>query len=399
MKKQYWYNLRKDMNLNVPKQIDNNIDLKRIHPKSIIKDFNNSFIEIPEEVQNQYSKFRPSKLRQAKDLENVIGTNCHIYYKYEGNNAIGSHKLNAAFPQVYYCYKENFNEVCTSTGAGQWGCAVAYACNIYGLKCSIFMTGSSYDNNPTRVKLMKILGAKVYRSPISNNDENIKNGSMAMASSDAIKYAINKSSSNYKVAEIFGSIIYQSIIGIEAKKELTNMKVSIDTICACAGGGSNLGGLSSIFIKDKINGNSDIEILAAEPIENPTITKGKYIYDYGDYDKITNKMKMYTIGSNYIMNDIYASGLRYHGLDETLSFLCNKGLIKGVSFEQKEIMNNAKLFYMSEGILPAPESAYAITAAIKKAKENDKSNILICLSGNGSMDIDSYYNFFVNVKE
>lgn len=395
MNNHYWYNLRKDLNLNIPEQIESNTNLEYIRPKNILKDFEKPFIRIPEEVQNQYDKFRPSQLKHAKCLEQALGTNCHIYYKYEGNNAIGSHKLNAAFPQVYYCYKEGFNEVCTSTGAGQWGCAVAYACNIYGLNCSIFMTGSSYDNNPTRVKLMQLLGAKVYRSPISNISQDIQDGSMALASSDAIKHAINNSSTTYRIAEIFGSIIYQSIIGIEAKNELNNMNISIDTICACAGGGSNLGGISSIFLKDIIKGQANIEILAAEPTESPTITKGKYDYDYGDYDKITNQMKMYTIGSKFIMNDIYASGLRYHGLDETLSFLCNKGFIKGISFEQQDIMNNAKLFYMCEGILPAPESAYAITAAINKAQKNNHSNILICLSGTGTMDIDSYYNFFI----
>lgn len=262
------------------------------------------------------------------------------------------------------------------------------------MKCTVFMMGSAYDSIPERVKFMELMGGTVYRSPnVQEQNMSIKSGNMGIASSEAIQYSLQNSSKSYRIAEIYGSIIFQSIIGIEARMQMDELGESVDELYACVGGGSNFGGISSVFVKDKIEDKRDIKIVAVEPVENPTLTQGEYKMDYGDYYGLTPKMKMYTLGNHFMMKEIYANGLRYHGMDTVISKLYHDRIITACAYEEEKVMECALTFFAEEGILPAPESAYAIAAAMDAAVSERNKNILICVSGHGYLNINNYYDY------
>ena len=381
-----WYNVQKDLEIVLPPPVDP-VDDSQYHSKQLFGCLNNVYVDIPDKVLEQYRKYRPSILKRATDFEKEIGASCSVFYKYEGTNSSGSHKLNAAIPQVYYSKLDGFEEVVTATGAGQWGTAVAFAAKQFNIKCTIFMTGSTYDRMPERITLMKLLGANVIRSPIALHNAN-SDGSMALASSEAIEYA----KEHPKTAQLFGLIMHQSIIGLEAESQIIEYGYYPDIVIVCVGGGTNFGGIIAPFLREKVKNNRLIDLIAVEPDENPSLTKGTYDYDYVDYKKLTPKLKVYTIGHEHIPAPIAAGGLRYHAVDSFISKLNNDGLIRAVSAAQNEILKAGALFYKTEGILPAPESSYAIYQAMVEAKNpaNNGKTILFNISGHGHYDIKTY---------
>lgn len=386
----HWYNAQNDLKIQLPTPLDIKDD-SQYHSSKLMHSLSDACVSIPEEVLALYKKYRPTELRRALNFEKQCKSKCSIYFKYEGNNPSGSHKLNAALPQVFYSKLDGFEEVVTATGAGQWGTAVAFAAKQYGVKCTIFMTGSTYDRMPERVSLMKLLGAKVIRSPSRNSI--CADGSMALATSEAVEYA----QSHQKTAHLFGLIMHQSIIGLEAKEQMKNLGCEPDIIIGCVGGGTNFGGIISPFLADKILKSSIIDFVAVEPCENPTLTKGNYDYDYVDYKGLTSKMKVYSIGHKDIPAPIAAGGLRYHAADQFISKLCYDGILRAVAVKQKDALKAGFTFFETEGILPAPESSYAIYQAMIESKkdENKGRTILVNISGHGHYDVNSYYKYII----
>jgi len=384
-------------------------DLSRLFPVELIKQevSMESEIEIPEEVREIYKLYRPTPLFRAKRLEKFLQTPAKIYYKYEGVSPAGSHKLNTALVQAYYNKKEGVKSLTTETGAGQWGSALSMACNFFGLELTVYMVRCSYNQKPYRRTVMQIFGAKVFPSPSQNTEfgrkvlkENPKNtGSLGIAISEAIEDATSHDNTKYSLGSVLNHVLlHQTIVGLEAKKQLEIVNDYPDIVIGCIGGGSNFAGLSFPFIVDKLRGEKkDLRAIAVEPTACPSVTQGKYEYDFGDTAEKTPLLKMYTLGHKFIPSPIHAGGLRYHGKAPIISLLCHEGIMEARAYSQASVFKGAVDFARCEGIIPAPESSYAIKAtmdeALKCREEGAKKIILFNLSGHGLLDLAGYEKY------
>ena len=363
-------------------------------------------IEIPEDIRNFYKTFRPSPLVRAYFLERVLDTPAEIYYKFEGNNTSGSHKLNSAAAQAYYAKKQGLRSITTETGAGQWGTALSMAAAFYGLQLDVFMVKVSSEQKPYRKEVIRTYGANVIPSPSETTEAGRKilreypgtGGSLGCAIAEAVEKARNTPSCRYVLGSVLDHVLlHQSIIGLESKIALEKYGVTPDLIIGCAGGGSNLGGLISPFMGERLQGKNQIEFVAVEPASCPSLTRGKYAYDFCDSAKTTPLAKMYTLGCGFMPSPGHAGGLRYHGMSPVVSRLYHDGYLRAVSVKQSDVFDAAVLFAKCEGILPAPESAHAIRAAIDEAlkckKEGSKKTILFGLTGTGYFDLAAYKQY------
>ena len=411
-----WYNVRADMKKKPAPLLNPGTgkpvtfeDLQPVFCDELIKqelDNDTAYIEIPEDIRTFYKMYRPSPLVRAYFLEQALGTPAHIYYKFEGNNTSGSHKLNSAIAQAYYAKKQGLKGVTTETGAGQWGTALSMSSAFFGLDCQVYMVKVSYEQKPFRREVMRTYGASVTPSPSMTTDIGRKinaefpgtTGSLGCAISEAVEAAVKQPGYRYVLGSVLNQVLlHQSVIGLETKAALDKIGVKADLIIGCAGGGSNLGGLVSPFIGEKLRGEADYDILAVEPASCPSFTRGKYAYDFCDTGKVCPLAKMYTLGSSFIPSANHAGGLRYHGMSSILSELYDQGLMRATSVEQTKVFEAAKLFAQTEGILPAPESSHAIRATIDEAlkcKENGQAkNIVFGLTGTGYFDMVAYQKF------
>jgi len=417
-----WYNLRAAMK-NKPDPILHPgtlqpvtaEDLAPVFCKGVIEqelDETNLLIPIPEDILNFYHAFRPSPLIRANYLEKMLDTPAEIYYKFEGTNTSGSHKLNSAGPQAYYAKIDGLTSLTTETGAGQWGTAMAMACGFYNIDLIVYMVKVSSEQKPYRKSLMEAYGAKVIASP-SNTTESGKNilaadpntgGSLGCAITEAIETAVKTDKCRYVLGSVLNHVLlHQSVIGLEAKTALDKFGIKPDIIIGCAGGGSNLGGLIAPFMGDKLAGKSNARFIAVEPASCPSFTRGRYAYDFGDTGKTTPLIKMQTLGNGYMPSPNHAGGLRYHGMNSALSKLYQDGFLEARAEVQTDVFDAAIKFMKVEGILPAPESSHAIKAAIDEAiecrKTGEKKVILFGLSGTGFFDMTaftSYHNKTMN---
>jgi len=384
-------------------------DLSAIFPEELIKQEASAerYIEIPDEVLDAYALYRPSPLIRAYRLEKFLDTPAKIYFKYEGGATAGSHKSNTAVPQAYFNKKAGAKKLVTETGAGQWGSALSQACSHFGLECQVFMVKVSYGQKPYRKIFMELFGAEVIASPSEITDAGRKvlskdpssPGSLGIAISEAIEIAAQRDDTNYSLGSVLNHVLlHQTIIGEEAKLQMEKTNDFPDIIIGCVGGGSNFAGLSFSFLRDVLNKKvKSPEVIAVEPASCPTLTKGNFTYDFGDEAGLTPLLKMYTLGNKFIPPSIHAGGLRYHGAAPLVSELYNKGYITAESYHQQEVFEAARTFFMTEGIIPAPESAHAVKSAIAhavKCKINGESKtILFNLSGHGFLDLTAYESF------
>lgn len=374
----------------------------------IDQEMNNTdeFIPIPEEIRDFYKMYRPSPLVRAYCLEQALETPAKIYYKFEGNNTSGSHKLNSAAAQAYYAKKQGITHLTTETGAGQWGSALSMACAFYGLDLNVFMVKVSSEQKPYRKILMETYGANVIPSPSNQTEVGKKilaenpgtGGSLGCAISEAIETAMKTENCRYVLGSVLNHVLlHQSIIGQEVKIALDKYGITPDVIIGCAGGGSNLGGLISPFMADKIRGKNDIEFIAVEPASCPSMTRGKYALDFGDTGQTTPLLRMYTLGAGFMPSPNHAGGLRYHGMSPIVSKLYHDGYLTAKSYVQSEVFDAATMFARCEGTLPAPESAHAIKAAIDEAmkcKETGQEKVIVFgLTGTGYFDMAAYQNY------
>ncbi len=412
----YWYNLRAFMKekpapLLNPSTLQpmTQVELSKVFCEELAKqelDDSTPYIEIPEEVRNFYKMYRPAPLTRAYCLEKALDTPAHIYYKFEGNNTSGSHKLNSAIAQAYYAKAQGLKGVTTETGAGQWGTALSMACAYFGLDCKVFMVKCSYEQKPFRREVMRTYGASVTPSPSMTTEVGKKilaefpgtNGSLGCAISEAVEAASNLDGYRYALGSVLNQVLlHQSIIGLETKAALDKYDITPDIIIGCAGGGSNLGGLISPFMGEQLQGKANYRFIAVEPASCPTLTRGKYAYDYCDTGKVCPLSKMYTLGSGFIPAASHAGGLRYHGMTSTLSELYDRGLMEARSVEQTKVFEAAEYFARVEGTLPAPESAHAIRVAIDEAlkckETGEKKTIVFGLTGTGYFDMFAYERF------
>ena len=387
-------------------------DLSAIFPMDLIMQevTQERFIEIPDEVRDLYRLSRPTPLIRAAMLENALDTPAKIYFKYEGANPTGSHKTNTSYPQAYYNKKAGIKKLVTETGAGQWGSALAMACKHFGLECEVFMVKVSYDQKPYRKTFMKLFGATVHASPttLTNAGRNVlakdsdSPGSLGIAISEAIEVAVQRDDTNYSLGSVLNHVmLHQTIIGEEARLQMEIADAYPDIVIACAGGGSNFAGLAFPFLRDKLTGaKKNLEVIAVEPASCPSLTKGKYEYDFGDEAGMTPLLKMYTLGHEFIPPKIHAGGLRYHGMSPEVSLLYNIGAISAKAYDQLEVFDAAQLFAQTEGIVPAPESAHAIKEAIVQAlkckETGEAKTILFNLSGHGFLDLGAYELYLDN---
>ena len=411
-----WYNVRADMK-NKPAPLLNPATFKPMTPEElypvfckelVAQELNNTdaYIDIPEEIQNFYKMYRPSPLIRAYFLEKALGTPAKIYYKFEGNNTSGSHKLNSAIAQAYYAKKQGLKGVTTETGAGQWGTALSMACSYFGLDCKVYMVKVSYEQKPFRREVMRTYGASVTPSPSTTTNVGKKileahpgtTGSLGCAISEAVEVATSTEGYRYVLGSVLNQVLlHQSVIGLESKKALDKYGIKPDIIIGCAGGGSNLGGLISPFMGEKLRGEADYKFIAVEPASCPSLTRGKFAYDYCDTGMVCPLAKMYTLGSGFIPSANHAGGLRYHGMSSTLSQLYHDGLMEARSVEQTSVFAAAEQFARVEGILPAPESSHAIRVAIDEAlkckETGEEKTILFSLTGTGYFDMVAYEKF------
>ncbi len=411
-----WYNVRADMKekpaplLNpATKEPMTREELSQVFCEELVNqelDNDTRYIEIPKEIRDFYNMYRPSPLVRAYFLEKELQTPAKIYYKFEGNNTSGSHKLNSAIAQAYYAKKQGLKGVTTETGAGQWGTALSMATGYFGLDCKVFMVKCSYEQKPFRREVMRTYGAEVIPSPSMetnigrqiNKELPNSTGSLGCAISEAVEAAVTNEGYRYVLGSVLNQVLlHQSIIGQETKIALDKYGIKPDMIIGCAGGGSNLGGLIAPFMGEKLRGENDYEIIAVEPASCPSLTRGKYVYDFCDTGCICPLAKMYTLGSKFMPSANHAGGLRYHGMSTILSELYDKGLIKAVSVEQTKVFEAAKLFARVEGILPAPESSHAIRTTIDEAlkckENNEEKTIVFGLTGTGYFDLVAYQKF------
>ncbi len=411
-----WYNVRADMKnkpaplLNPatlqPMSVD---DLKGVFCEELCRqelDNDTAYFPIPDEVRDFYKMYRPSPVIRAYFLEKALGTPAKIYYKFEGNNTSGSHKLNSAIAQAYYAKKQGLKGVTTETGAGQWGTALSMACAYFGLDCHVFMVKCSYEQKPFRREVMRTYGADVTPSPSNKTEVGRKilsehpgtTGSLGCAISEAVEAATTHEGYRYVLGSVLNQVLlHQSIIGLEAKAALDKYDIIPDIIIGCAGGGSNLGGLISPFVGEMLRGEKNYRIIAVEPASCPSFTRGKYAYDFCDTGAICPLAKMYTLGSQFIPSANHAGGLRYHGMSSILSQLYADGYMEARSVEQTSVFQAAELFARTEGTLPAPESSHAIRAAIDEAlrckETGEEKTILFGLTGTGYFDLKAYEQF------
>ncbi|MCU6760875.1 Tryptophan synthase beta chain [uncultured Roseburia sp.] len=411
-----WYNVRADMK-NKPAPLLNPgtlepmtlEELSQVFCTELAKqelDDTNAYIDIPEEIQKFYKMYRPAPLVRAYCLEEKLQTPAKIYYKFEGNNTSGSHKLNSAIAQAYYAKKQGLKGVTTETGAGQWGTALSMACAYLDLDCKVYMVKVSYEQKPFRREVMRTYGASVTPSPSETTEIGKKilaehpgtTGSLGCAISEAVEVAVNTEGYRYVLGSVLSQVLlHQSIIGLEAKAAMDKYNITPDIIIGCAGGGSNLGGLISPFMGEKLRGEKDYRFIAVEPASCPSLTRGKYAYDFCDTGKVCPLAKMYTLGSGFIPSANHAGGLRYHGMSSTLSQLYDDGLMEARSVEQTAVFEAAQQFAKIEGILPAPESAHAIRVAIDEAlkckETGEEKTIMFGLTGTGYFDMVAYQRF------
>lgn len=410
-----WYNIAADMP-NKPAPYYSPVtgklatpdDMSAIFPMELIMQeySTDRWIDIPNEVREMYRQWRPSPLYRARALEKELGTPARIYYKYEGTNATGSHKLNTAIPQTYYNKQAGIKRLSTETGAGQWGSALSLATQHFGLDCTVYMVKVSYHQKPYRRSFMHTFGANVIASPsnLTNGGRSILekdpdcSGSLGMAISEAVEDAATHNDTNYALGSVLNHVcMHQTIIGLEAKKQMEMIDEYPDVIFACCGGGSNFAGIAFPFLQDKLNGKK-VRAVAVEPSACPTLTKGVFAYDYGDTAKMAPIAKMYTLGHDFVPAGIHAGGLRYHGASAIISQLYDDGLIEAQAYGQKSVFDAAIMFARSEGIVPAPESSHAIRAAIDEAlaakESGEEKVILFNLSGHGYFDFTAYENYF-----
>ena len=411
-----WYNVRADMK-NKPAPLLNPATLKPMTHEDLAPVFcdelidqelddTDAYIDIPEEIQNFYKMYRPSPLIRAYFLEKALDTPAKIYYKFEGNNTSGSHKLNSAIAQAYYAKKQGLKGVTTETGAGQWGTALSMACSYFGLDCKVFMVKVSYEQKPFRREVMRTYGASVTPSPSTTTEVGRKileahpgtTGSLGCAISEAVEVATHTDGYRYVLGSVLNQVLlHQSVIGLEAKAALEKYNVKPDIIIGCAGGGSNLGGLISPFMGEKLRGENDYKFIAVEPASCPSFTRGKFAYDFCDTGMICPLAKMYTLGSGFIPSANHAGGLRFHGMSSTLSQLYHDGLMEARAVEQTSVFAAAEQFARVEGILPAPESSHAIRVAIDEAlkckETGEEKTILFGLTGTGYFDMVAYQKY------
>lgn len=411
-----WYNLRADMKEKHPPMLNpatlkpvTKEDLEHVFCSAVVEqELNQSdrYIDIPDEIVSFYKMYRPSPIVRAYCLEKALDTPAEIYYKFEGNNTSGSHKLNSAAAQAYYAKQEGLTSLTTETGAGQWGTALAMACAFYGLDLTVFMVKVSSEQKPHRKEVMRTYGAKVVPSPSDTTETGRKilaahpdtGGSLGCAISEAVEVAVNTPGCRYGLGSVLDHVVlHQSVIGMEAKTALDKYGVKPDIIIGCAGGGSNLGGLIAPFMGEKLRGEADYRFIAVEPASCPSLTRGKYMYDFGDTGHITPLMKMYTLGSEFMPSPNHAGGLRYHGMSAILSKLYDDKYMEAVSVEQTAVFEAAEKFAKTEGILPAPESSHAIRVAVDEAlkckETGEKKVILFGLTGTGYFDLSAYKKY------
>lgn len=411
-----WYNMRADMrkkpapllNPDTLKPMKEH-ELEQVFCKKLVEqelDNDTKYIEIPEKIRDFYKMYRPAPLIRAYCLEEKLQTPAKIYYKFEGNNTSGSHKLNSAIAQAYYAKDQGLIGVTTETGAGQWGTALSMACSYLDLECNVYMVKCSYDQKPFRREVMRTYGASVTASPSMTTKvgrEILKEhpgttGSLGCAISEAVEAAENRKGYRYVLGSVFNLVmLHQSVIGLETKIAMDKYKIKPDMIIGCAGGGSNLGGLIAPFIGEKLRGEREYQIIAVEPASCPTLTRGVFAYDYCDTGMVCPLVKMYTLGSGFIPSANHAGGLRYHGMNSTLSQLYDDGYIEARSVEQTAVFAAAEQFARTEGILPAPESSHAIKVAIDEAMKcketGEEKTILFGLTGTGYFDMYAYEKF------
>lgn len=411
-----WYNVRADMK-NKPAPLLNPAthqpmtldELKVVFCEELAKqelDDTTAYIDIPQEIRDFYKMYRPSPLVRAYCLEEKLQTPAKIYYKFEGNNTSGSHKLNSAIAQAYYAKKQGLKGVTTETGAGQWGTALSMACSYLDLDCKVYMVKCSYEQKPFRREVMRTYGASVTPSPSMTTEVGKKilaehpgtTGSLGCAISEAVEVATHSEGYRYVLGSVLSQVLlHQTVIGLETKTAMDKYGITPDIIIGCAGGGSNLGGLISPFMGEKLRGEKDYRFIAVEPASCPSLTRGKYVYDFCDTGMVCPLAKMYTLGSNFIPSANHAGGLRYHGMSSILSQLYDDGYMEARSVEQTEVFRAAEQFARVEGILPAPESSHAIKVAIDEAlkckETGEEKTILFGLTGTGYFDMYAYESF------
>lgn len=410
----FWYNILPDLPNAISPPL-NPLTQEPLKPEDLERLFAHELIEqelspkseimIPQEIREVYAIYRPTPLVRAYNLEKALDTPAKIYYKNESVSPAGSHKPNTALAQAYYNKKEGITSLTTETGAGQWGSALAFAGSIFGLDIKVYMVKVSYQQKPYRKSMINVWGAKIFPSPsdTTNVGKQIlgkdpdNNGSLGIAISEAIEAALQDKNTHYALGSVLNHVLlHQTIIGLEAKKQFELIREYPDVILAPCGGGSNLGGIALPFVRDKINGKN-VRVVAVEPQSCPTLTKGIYAYDFADSAKMTPLLLMYTLGHNFMPPSIHAGGLRYHGDSPIISRLYNDGIIEALTLSQREVFEAAVLFARTEGIIPAPETAHAIKAAINEAliakEEQKQKNILICFSGHGHFDMAAYDDY------
>ena len=411
-----WYNVRADMKKK-PAPLLNPATLKPVTAEELEHVFckecvrqeldnDTPFIPIPDAVRDFYRMYRPSPLVRAYFLEKALGTPAKIYYKFEGNNTSGSHKLNSAVAQAYYAKAQGLTDVTTETGAGQWGTALSMGSAFFGLKCHVYMVKCSYEQKPFRREVMRTYGADVTPSPsmttdigrLINQEHPGTTGSLGCAISEAVETALKLPNARYLLGSVLNQVcLHQSIIGLETKAALDKLGVKPDVIIGCAGGGSNLAGLMAPFMGEKLRGENDYRIIAIEPASCPSLTRGRYAYDFCDTGRVCPLAKMYTLGANFIPSASHAGGLRYHGMSSLISELYDQKMLEAKSVEQSKVFEAATLFARTEGTLPAPESSHAIRAAIDEAlrckEEGREETIVFGLTGTGYFDMTAYAKF------
>ncbi|MCI6011597.1 MAG: TrpB-like pyridoxal phosphate-dependent enzyme [Firmicutes bacterium] len=411
-----WYNMRSDMKVKPAPLLNPGTckpmtaeELSGVFCEELVQqelDDETAFVPIPQEIQNFYKMYRPSPLVRAYCLEEKLGTPAKIYYKFEGNNTSGSHKLNSAIAQAYYAKKQGLKGVTTETGAGQWGTALSMACSYLGLDCKVFMVKVSYEQKPFRREVMRTYGADVTPSPSMTTEVGRKilaehpgtTGSLGCAISEAVEVATTHEGYRYVLGSVLNQVLlHQSVIGLETKTALDKYGIKPDIIIGCAGGGSNLGGLIAPFMGEKLRGEADYRIIAVEPASCPSFTRGKFKYDFCDTGMICPLAKMYTLGSGFIPSPNHAGGLRFHGMSSTLSQLYHDGYMEARAVEQTEVFEAAEQFARVEGILPAPESSHAIKVAMDEAlkckETGEEKTIVFGLTGTGYFDLVAYQKF------
>ena len=411
-----WYNVRADMKKKPAPLLNpatlqpvTAAELEHVFCKECVKqelDNDTPYIPIPQPVRDFYRMYRPSPLVRAYFLEKALGTPAKIYYKFEGNNTSGSHKLNSAIAQAYYAKAQGLSDITTETGAGQWGTALSMGSAFFGLKCHVYMVKCSYEQKPFRREVMRTYGADVTPSPSMTTEIGRKineehpgtTGSLGCAISEAVETALKLPNARYLLGSVLNQVcLHQSIIGLETMAALKKLGVKPDVIIGCAGGGSNLSGLMAPFMGEKLRGENDYRIIAVEPASCPSLTRGRYAYDFCDTGRVCPLAKMYTLGADFIPSASHAGGLRYHGMSSLVSELYDQGLMEAISVEQTKVFEAATLFARTEGTLPAPESSHAIRATIDEAlrckAEGREETIVFGLTGTGYFDMTAYAKY------